>query len=132
MSSDRGMNSLFDRLDEHLEKCEEDMSKKDYNLASHHAKEAMKSFASPLNRKMPRLPPTNRKEAQNRLEEKIEKEHILNEAEERLRQTKNELKNESTRRTRIERKREVDKLESVVESLRELFVCLNRLYLLSF
>ncbi len=41
MSSDRGINSLFNRLDEHLERCKGEMSKKDYNLASHHAKEAM-------------------------------------------------------------------------------------------
>lgn len=128
MSSDRGINSLFDRLDEHLKKCDDDMSKKDYNLASHHAKEAMRSFASPLILKMPKLHPKNREEAQNRLEEKIEKKYILNEAEGCLRQTKNELKNESARKTRIERKREVDKLESVVESLRELFDYLKKLF----
>jgi len=88
MSSDRGINSLFDRLDEHLEKCEDDMSKRDYNLASHHAKEAMRSFANPLILKMPKLRPTNREEAQNRLEKKIKKEYILKDAEGYLRYAK--------------------------------------------
>ena len=118
---------MFDRLDEHLEKCEDDMSKKDYNLASHHVKEAMKSFASPLILKMPKLHPTNREEAQNRLKEKIKKEYVVNEAEAFLRQAKNDLNQESTRRIRMGHKREVDKLESVVELLRELFSSLKGL-----
>ena len=127
MSSDREINSLFDRLDEHLEKCEDDMSKRDYNLASHHAKEAMKSFASPLILKMPKLGPTNREEAKNRLKEKIEKEYVVNEAEAYLRQAREDLNNESARGTRIERKREADKLKNVVELLRELFYSLKGL-----
>jgi len=118
---------LFDRLDEHLEKCEDDMSKRDYNLASFHAKEAIKSFVSPLILKMPKLHPTSSEEAQSRVKEKIEKEYVVKEAEGYLRQARNELNNENARRIRIERKREVDKLESVVELLKDLFDSLKGL-----
>ena len=118
---------MFDRLDEHLEKCEDDMSKRDYNLASYHAKEAIKTFVSPLILKMPKLHPTSSEEAQNRIKEKIEKEYVVKEAEGYLRQARNELNNENARRIRIERKREVDKLESVVELLKDLFDSLKGL-----
>ncbi|MCW3133633.1 MAG: hypothetical protein N2V78_04815 [Methanophagales archaeon] len=51
----------------------------------------------------------------------------MNEAEAFLRQAKNDLNQESTRRIRMGHKREVDKLESVVELLRELFSSLKGL-----
>jgi len=51
----------------------------------------------------------------------------LNEAEEYLRQAKNDLKNESARRVRIERKREINNLESTVKWLKDLFESLKRL-----
>ena len=127
MSSDKGIISMFDRLDEHIEKCEDDMSKRNYDLASYHAKEAMTSFVSPLILKMPKLHSANPKEAQNRLKEKIEKEYVVNEAERYLKRARDDLSNESARMIRIERKREVNNLESTVEWLKVLFESLKRL-----
>ena len=91
MSSDKGIISMFDRLDEHIEKCEDDMCRRNYGLASHHAKEAMTSFGRPLILKMPKLHSADRKEAQNRLKEKIEKEYVVNEAERYLKQARGDL-----------------------------------------
>ena len=69
----------------------------------------------------------DRKEAQNRLKEKIEKEYVVNEAERYLKQARDDLSNESARRIRIERKREINNLESTVEWLKDLFERLKRL-----
>ena len=96
------------------------MSKRNYGLASYHAKEAKNSFVSPLILKMPKLHSANRKEAQNRLKEKIEKEYVVNEAEKYLKRARDDLSNESARRIRIERKREIDNLESTVKWLKDL------------
>ena len=126
MSSDKVI-SMFDQLDEHIEKCEDDMSKRNYDLASYHAKEAMTSFVSPLILKMPKLHSVNRKEAQNRLKEKIEKEYVVNEAERYLKWARDDLSNESARRIRIERKRAINNLESTVKWLKVLFENLKRL-----
>jgi len=95
-------------------------------MASHHAKEAMTSFGSPLILKMPKLHSANRKEAQN-IKEKIEKEYVVNEAERYLKRARDDLSNESARRIRIERKREVNNLESTVKWLKDLFESLKRL-----
>jgi len=127
MSNDKGIISMFDRLDEHIEKCEDDMSRRNYGLASRHAKEAKNSFVRPLILKMPKLHSADRKEAQNRLKEKIEKEYVVNEAERYLKQARDDLSNESARRIRIERKREVNNLESTVKWLKDLFESLKRL-----
>jgi len=66
MSNDKGIISMFDRLDGHIEKCKDDMSRRNYGLASHHAKEAKNSFVSQLIREMPKLHSADRKEAQNK------------------------------------------------------------------
>ena len=76
---------------------------------------------------MPKLHSANPKEAQNRLKEKIEKEYVVNEAERYLKRARDDLSNESARRIRIERKREIDNLESTVEWLKVLFESLKRL-----
>ena len=117
----REINSLFDQLDKHLDGCEGYMSKGDFNTASQQAMEALNKFGDRLNRDLPKLSHSHQKVARSRLEEKIEKEYVVNEAEAYLRQAKNDLNNGSARRTRIERKRGVDKLESIVELLRDLF-----------
>jgi len=104
-----------------------DICKGDFNTASQQAVEALNKFGNRLNRDLPRLSHSHQKEARNRLEEKTEKEYVLNEAEEYLRQAKNDLKNESARRIRIERKREVNNLESTVKWLKVLFESLKRL-----
>ena len=69
----------------------------------------------------------DRKEAQNRLKEKIEKEYVVNEAERYLKRARDDLSNESARRIRIERKREINNLENTVEWLKDLFESLKRL-----
>ena len=92
MSSDKVI-SMFDQLDEHIEKCEDDMSRRNYGLASYHAKEAKNKFVSQLIREMPKLHSADRKEAQNRLKEKIEKEYVVNEAERYLKRARDDLSN---------------------------------------
>ncbi len=76
---------------------------------------------------MPKLHSADRKEAQNRLKEKIEKEYVVNEAERYLKRARDDLSNESARRIRIERKREINNLENTVEWLKDSFESLKRL-----
>lgn len=123
----KGINSLFDELDRHLDNCEEDMSKWDFNTARHHAIEAVTKFGNRLSRDLPKLSRSHQKVAESRLKEKIEKEYVLSEAEKYLKRVEADLNDERTRRMKTEQKRETEKLGVVVKSLRDLFDSLKGL-----
>ena len=53
---------------------------------------------------------------------------MVNEAERYLKQARDDLSNESARRIRIERKREINNLESTVKWLKDLFESLKPIF----